>query len=81
MPVPVEIKPDPSRTWIEIYDDVLSNDYCEELIERIKKDPRLKQVTDNKTFNLKQLILWNLNDWDETNMFLTRKFESLVEKL
>ena len=80
MSVPVSIKPDPTRTYIEVYDDVLSKDYCDELIERIESDPRLKRVTDNKTYNLQQLILWQLEDWSDTNMFLTRKFEGLAEK-
>ena len=79
MSVPVEIKPDKDRTFIEVYDNVLSSEYCAELIQRIDKDPRLKGVTDNKTYDLQQLILWQLHDWDETNQFLSRKFAELSQ--
>ena len=80
MSVPVKIKPDPTKTWIEVYDDVLSKEYCKELVERIDQDPRLLPVTDNKTYNLRQLILWQLEDWEETSEFLTKKFLAQAEK-
>ena len=68
-----------SGSWIEVYDNVLSVDYCEELVDRINSDPRLSYVTDNKTYNLQQLILWNLDDWQDTNKFLTDKFLELAQ--
>jgi hypothetical protein len=68
-----------NMSWIEVYDNVLSEDYCKDLVERIDKDPRLTYVTDHKTYNLQQLILWGLDDWNDTNDFLTKKFLELAQ--